>query len=251
RSVKRGGEALNDAEQHRADHGSGKAAEPAEYADREDPADIFTSNRWLDRLDDDEQRTGDGGRRDGNPQRDALDADPRSAHQPQRQRILRNGGDCASDERIREIKLERGKQDERSDARHQHPQWKVDHADAPARPDISCFDIAVVDAKHQNEHHLGDEEQAEEERQAAQRLLPAPPKGFGVDMIDAGAEKIKDRQHDDADRDRIDAEAGVDDVGDVGAEDDEGGMRDVDDVEDAERNRYADCDRRIKSTEQD
>src|SRR5215470_2088061 len=63
--------------------------------------------------------------------------------------------------------------------------------------------------------------------------------------------KIKDRQHDDADRDRIDAEAGVDDVGDVGAEDDEGGMRDVDDVEDAERNRYADCDRRIKSTEQD
>src|SRR4051812_41945149 len=46
-------QAFDDAERHRRDHHAGKAAEPAQYADREDPADVFTANRRLDRLDDD------------------------------------------------------------------------------------------------------------------------------------------------------------------------------------------------------
>src|SRR5262249_57357825 len=116
-------------------------------------------------------------------------------------------------------------------ARIHHAKWKIHHAEAPARPDIGCFDVAVVDAENENEHHLGHEQQAEEERQAAQRFLPAPLERLVIDLIDAGAEEIERRQHDDADHDRIDAEPGVDDIGDIRAEDDEGGMRDVDDVE--------------------
>ena len=42
----------------------------------------------------------------------------------------------------------------------------------------------------------------------------------------------------------------VDDVGDVGAEDDEGRMRDIDDVENAERDRDADGDGGIEAAEQ-
>ena len=51
-------------------------------------------------------------------------------------------------------------------------------------------------------------------------------------------------------QDRVDAEASIDDVGDVGAEDDEGRMRDVDDVEDAERDRHADRHGGVEAAEQ-
>ena len=43
----------------------------------------------------------------------------------------------------------------------------------------------------------------------------------------------------------------IDDIGDVGAEDDEGGMRDVDDVENAERQRYARRHGGIEAADQD
>src|SRR5258708_38547822 len=48
------GQALDDAEGHRRDHHAGKAAEPAQHADREDAADIFTADRRFDRLDEDQ-----------------------------------------------------------------------------------------------------------------------------------------------------------------------------------------------------
>src|SRR3954464_3501513 len=47
------GQALDNAERHRRDHHAREAAEPAQHADREDAADIFTADRRLDRLDDD------------------------------------------------------------------------------------------------------------------------------------------------------------------------------------------------------
>ncbi len=61
---------------------------------------------------------------------------------------------------------------------------------------------------------------------------------------------MRRRQHDDTDHDRIEAEPGVDDIGDVRAEDDEGGMCDVDDVEDAERDRDAERHGGIEPAEQ-
>src|SRR4051794_13725026 len=47
-------EALDDAEQHGGNQRAGQAAEPAEHADGEDAADIFTPDRRLDRLDHDQ-----------------------------------------------------------------------------------------------------------------------------------------------------------------------------------------------------
>src|SRR3954468_7043624 len=40
-------QALDDAQRHRRDHHAGKAAEPAQHADREDAADVFAADRRL------------------------------------------------------------------------------------------------------------------------------------------------------------------------------------------------------------
>ena len=118
------------------------------------------------------------------------------------------------------------------------------------RSDIAGLDIAVVDAENQDERDFGDEQQSEKESEAAQRFLPAFFKRHVVDLIDGVAEQVEDRQHDDAGHDRIDAELDIDEVGDVGAEDDESRVRDIDDVEHAERDRNAGGHRRVKSAEQ-
>src|SRR5436305_238411 len=80
RPVERGGEALEDAQQHGADHRAGEAAQAAEHADRENATDIFASDRRLDRLDDDEERAGDRRGGDGDAERDALDAGGGGGH---------------------------------------------------------------------------------------------------------------------------------------------------------------------------
>ena len=123
-------------------------------------------------------------------------------------------------------------------------------AEAQGAVDIVRLHVTVIDAEHENEQHLGDEEQAEEEGEAAQRFLSALFERDVIDLIDGGAERIEGRQHQDRGQDRIDAEPLVHDIGDVGAEDDESRMRDIDDVENAERDRNADRDRGIESAEQ-
>src|SRR6185503_12282245 len=107
------------------------------------------------------------------------------------------------------------------------------------------------DAEYEDEHHLGNEQQAEEEREPAQGILAALLERGVVDLIDRGTERIERRQHENGGEDRIEAERLIDDVGDVGAEDDERRMRDVDDVEDAERNRHADRHRGVKAADQE
>ena len=64
-----------------ADHGAGQAAQAAEHADREHAPDVFASDRGLDRLDDDQERTGQRRRGDRDAERDALDADRVGGHQ--------------------------------------------------------------------------------------------------------------------------------------------------------------------------
>ena len=64
------------------------------------------------------------------------------------------------------------------------------------------------------------------------------------------ADDEEDRGEDQAAQHRIEAERAVDHVGDVGADDDERGMGDVDDVELAEGDREAERDRRIEAAEQ-
>ena len=53
-----------------------------------------------------------------------------------------------------------------------------------ARPDIGRLHVAVVDAEHQHQRDLGDEQQAEEEREPAQRILAALLERRVVDLID-------------------------------------------------------------------
>ena len=62
-------------------------------------------------------------------------------------------------------------------------------------PDVGGLDVAVVDAEHQDQPDLGDEQQAEEEREAAQRLLAALLERLVIDLIDRGAERVERRQH--------------------------------------------------------
>src|SRR5205807_5643060 len=158
-------------------------------------------------------------------------------HQTQRQLILRDRHDGAADEGAREIELQAQHHQQRDEARDQHAQRQVDEGEAQRRPDVDRLDVAVIDAEHQDETDLGDEQQAEEERQPAQRFLAAPLERGVIDLIDRAAQHVERRQHDQADEDRVDAEIGVDDVGDVRAQDDERRVRDIDDVENAERDR--------------
>ena len=116
--------------------------------------------------------------------------------------------------------------------------------------DVGGLHVAIVDAEHEDQHHFGDEQQAEEEREPAQRILSAFLERLVIDLIDRGAERIEPRQHDNGGEDRVDAERLVDDVGDVGAEDDERRMGNVDDVENTERNRYADRHRGVETAKQ-
>jgi hypothetical protein len=116
--------------------------------------------------------------------------------------------------------------------------------------DIRRLDQPIVHAEHQHERDLGDEQQAEEECQAAQGLVAAPLERDVVHLIDRRAECVERRQHDHRCQDRIDPPRRVGDVGDIGAENDEGRMGDVDDVKHAERNRYADRDGGIEAAQQ-
>src|SRR3990172_2134339 len=120
-----------------------------------------------------------------------------------------------------------------------------------AGSDIGGFDVTIVDAEYQDQRHFGDEQQAEEEREPAQRFLAAFFEREVVNLIDRRAERVEHRQHQDADQDRGDAVIDVDEIREVGAEDGEARTRDVDDVEYAEGNRYAGGDGRVEATEQD
>ena len=120
-----------------------------------------------------------------------------------------------------------------------------------ARADIGRFDKAVIDAKDQDQRHLGDEQQAEKEGEALDRLLAAQLEGIIVEPIDRHSDHVEDRQHQKADHERIDRDVIGDDVGGVGAEQDKGRLRDIGDIEHAERDRDADSDRGIEAAEQD
>src|SRR6266851_1910266 len=80
---------------------------------------------------------------------------------------------------------------------------------------------AVVHAEDEDQRNLGDEENPEEERKASQRLLPALLEAEVIDAVQRHPEQEEQRRERERNGDRIEAEAVVDDVGDVGAQDDE------------------------------
>ena len=120
-----------------------------------------------------------------------------------------------------------------------------------ARPDIGGFDKPVINTEDEDECDLSDKQQTKEKCQALDRFLAAPLESIIIDVIDTDPDKKKRRRHDDPDQDRIDAEIGIESVGDKRAEHDERGVGDIDDVEHAEGDRHANCDRGIEAAEQE
>jgi hypothetical protein len=127
---------------------------------------------------------------------------------------------------------------------------KSDIAEMQAWADVARLDVTIVDAKDENQKHLSDEQQAEKKGEPAQGFLSTLFKREVVNLIDESAEYIERRQHHDAHHDGIDPELDIDDIGDVGSENDERRMGDVHDVEHAEGNRNASRDCGVESAEQ-
>ena len=71
----------------------------------------------------------------------------------------------------------------------------------------SARDEAVIDAEDEDQRDLGDEQNAEEEGEAAERLLAAALEGLVIDPIDRRAQQVEGRQRQDSGQDRIEAEA--------------------------------------------
>src|SRR5579885_1485366 len=130
-------------------------------------------------------------------------------------------------------------------------QGKFHRPDRKAGADVSGVDRTIVDAEDEQQDHFRHEQKTEEEREPAQGFLAVFLKRHVIDLVDEGAQRVESRQHQDARRDRIDAEPDIEAVSDIRAEQDEGRMRDVDDVEHAEGNRNAGRDGGIESAEQE
>src|SRR5262245_1830320 len=119
-----------------------------------------------------------------------------------------------------------------------------------ARSDIARLDVAIIDAENEDEHDLCHKQQPEKEGETAQRFLAALFKRQVIDLVNERAEHVEGRQHQQADHDRVNSERDIDDVGDVGTENNERRMCDIDDVEHSEGNRNTGGDSGVKSAEQ-
>src|SRR5262249_39325305 len=140
--------------------------------------------------------------------------------------------------------------EEREHAGDQHAHRYRKSAETIRVIDVARVHITVVDSESQNQDHLGDEEQAKEERKPAQSLLVPLLKREVVDVIGGSAQRIECGQCHDGNDDGIDAVFGIENVGDIGADDDEARMGDVDDVQDAEGDRDADSYGGVESAKQ-
>src|SRR5208282_6337290 len=91
-----------------------------EDADRKSPANIFPTDRRLDRLNNDEENTGDDRARRRDTKRDLLGSDRISTDQAHRLNVLRDGQNRAAGERSRKIKLNAAEHAEPDQERDQH-----------------------------------------------------------------------------------------------------------------------------------
>jgi len=126
--------------------------------------------------------------------------------------VLRHRHDGAAGEGPRQEPLQRRQHQQRHQARHQHAQRQVDHADVPTCLDVARLDVAIVDPEHEDQRHLGDEQDAEEEGEAAQRILAVLLERQVVDLVDRGTQQIEGGQREDAGQDRVEAELGAEEI---------------------------------------
>ena len=140
------------------DHHAGKAAEPAQHADREDAADIFATDRGLDRLDDDHGGAAERGRREREPESDALDLRRIGGHQAQCLLVLRNRLDGAADEGARQEELQAADHRETKQEWHQQPPWQLDEVQVEIAGGVPGLHRSVVHAEGQDQPDLGNEQ---------------------------------------------------------------------------------------------
>src|SRR5205814_1346728 len=136
--------------------------------------------------DDDEQRAGDSRGGDGDSERELLHAHRVDAHQMQRDLVLSDGEDGAAEEGAREEDLQAHRHGQRDDEGDEEPERQVDRAEAPGGSDVPGIHRSVIDAEGEDERDLGDEEDAEEEGEAAERLASPSLEACMVEAIEDG-----------------------------------------------------------------
>src|SRR2546429_6280308 len=134
--------------------------------------------------------------------------------------------------------------------RSQQAERDPDAAEVDRLADVGRVHEAIVDAVLEAQTHFDDEEDAEEEDEPPERLIASALEAPIVEAIDDGAEEVEHRREEEPGEDRIETEGAVHHVGRVRAEDDEGGLGDVSDVEQAEDERDAQADGGVEAAEQ-
>src|ERR1700682_1510623 len=170
---KGGRKRLREPEKEGAAQGAPDRAHAAQHADREQQAAVVASEGRLYRLDDDQERSGDAGGRDRERKRELLHPERIDSHQAQRELILRDGQYGSAEERVRQEYLYADHHRHRNEKRHHQAQGEVHDPQPQGRLGISGLHHAVVDAEDEHQRHFGDEQDAEEEGEAAQRFLAA------------------------------------------------------------------------------
>ena len=207
-------------------------------------------SRWIDRPDHDQHRAGQRVDRGGDAEGQLLDAHRIGAHQPQRALVLADRLDRAADERARKIQGQGHGQHDRHGERRQHPVGNAVVAQLQAAADVARLDAALVHAETQDQPDLDDEREPEEECQPAHPGVGAAPlEGLVVEAVDQHAQHEEGRHQQHTGQDRIDAGA-CQQIGAVGAQHQQGGMRHVGNVEQPEGHRQPQADRGIEASEQ-
>jgi hypothetical protein len=123
---------------------------------------------------------------------------------------------------------------DRDEEGHQHPSRQGDAAEGEAGADVGRGHRAVVGACGQYQRDLGDEQHAEEESEALQGGVAAALEADVIEPVEKCPQHEEGRRHDEPGHHRIQPELAVQLPGREGANDDEGGMRQVRNVEHAE-----------------
>src|SRR5882672_186298 len=190
-----GGEGLGEPEHEGAEQCPPDRAHAAQHAHREHQADELAPDRRLHRLDHDEKGAGDARRSDREGEGELLDAHGIHAHQAQRELVLRDREHRTAEESAREKELNAYDHDHGYEERHDQAHREVDRARPPGHVAVARAHHAVIHAEDEDERDLGDEEDAEEKRETAQRLLPAAFETEVIDPVQNHPQKEEQRGH--------------------------------------------------------
>ena len=180
-----------------------------------------------------------------------LDPDRVGAHQTQRFLVLCDCADRASHECSRQVQRQSQGQRSSDHESDQQSERNSDVADPPGLTDIGRSHRALIHPELQDDQHLDDERDAEEERDAANAGVTAALfECFVVQAIGHETEHEEHRCDQPPRQQRIDPVLVVEEEHRVGRQHQEGRMRDMRDVKQAERDGQSETDRCVEAAEQ-